>query len=151
MIRAKEKDLLGSAAEKRIAFEIHQRDIMRHRCNFLRGDTNFVSHRICLCCLYQVPVHPLLCGHVICDLCLRASGKEARENVVRLRECPICGTIWSQGRANVEIVQKPDSCGIRVLTLDGLAPLRPPRSTGDANLLQGWYSGAHSASGASQD
>ena len=119
MTRAKEKDLLGSAAEKRIAFEIHQHDIMRQRCNFLRGHTNFVSHRICLCCLYQVPVHPLLCGHVICDLCLRASGKEARENVVRLRECPICGTIWSQGRVNVEIVRKPDGCGIRVLTLDG--------------------------------
>jgi hypothetical protein len=109
----------SATEEKQIAFGIHMRDIMHKRCKFLRESSMIVSHLICLCCLYQVPVHPLLCGHTVCDDCFCASGGQAREHVVRLQWCPVCGVNWSQGRANVEIVKKPENCGIRVLSLDG--------------------------------
>jgi hypothetical protein len=111
--------LSGVAEEKRIAFEIHQHDIMRERCDFLRGRQRLVSNRICLCCLFQVPVHPLLCGHIVCDACFNDSGRKAREHVVHVQWCPICGDSWGQGRANVEVVRKPENTGVRILTLDG--------------------------------
>ena len=111
--------LAGVASEARLAFEIHQQEIVRKQCNFLRKTPLLLSHRICLCCLYQEPVHPLLCGHVVCDQCLSAAGEPSREHVTRLKECPVCGTNWGQGRVNVEIVRKPQNCCIRVLTLDG--------------------------------
>jgi hypothetical protein len=119
MNNERKKGSASAAEEKQIAFGIHMQDIMGKRCKFFRESRMIVSHRICLCCLFQAPVHPLLCGHIICDNCFCASGGRAREHVVRLEWCPVCGMNWSQGRANVEIVLKPDNCGIRVLTLDG--------------------------------
>jgi hypothetical protein len=119
MNNERKKASASAAEEKQIAFGIHMHDIMRERCKFLREPGKIVSHLICLCCLFQAPVHALLCGHVVCDHCFCASGALTREHVVRLQLCPVCGTNWTQGRANVEIVKKPDNCGIRVLTLDG--------------------------------
>jgi len=119
-IKVNSQGLSGVAHEKRIAFGIHQHDIIRERCGFLRDHRQFISHRICLCCLLQAPVHPLLCGHLICDACFCESGQEVREHVIRVQSCPICGVAWGQGRANVEIVKKPKNTGVRVLTLDGL-------------------------------
>lgn len=74
-MKVNKQGLSGVAEEKRIAFEIHQHDIMRERCRFLRDTQRLISNRICLCCLFQVPVHPLLCGHIICDACFNDSGQ----------------------------------------------------------------------------
>jgi hypothetical protein len=37
------------------------------------GDLSaYMNHAACLCCLREVPEHPLPCGHVLCTLCVRS-------------------------------------------------------------------------------
>jgi hypothetical protein len=108
--------------DKEVAFEVHQNDVIRRHCNFLRGEEQLVSHLICICCLFKLPVHPLLCGHIICDECfISAAGIQGRvrEHVIRLYSCPVCLRNWQGGRAYVEITRKPSDAGIRILSLDG--------------------------------
>lgn len=108
--------------EKHIAFDIHQNNIIRRHCAFLRGDKQLVSHLICICCLFKVPVHSLICGHIICHDCfVSAAGNpgKVREHVLRLYSCPVCLRTWQGGRAYVEITIKPPTAGIRILSLDG--------------------------------
>ena len=114
-----ELGLSGIAEEIKIAFDIHLRKVVHTRCGFLQEAKLFISHRICLCCLFSPPMHNLLCGHIICSPCFSAAGQVAREHVLRLDWCPICRKPWSQGRAYVEVVQKPINTGLRVLSLDG--------------------------------
>lgn len=109
----------GMSLERPIAFSLHQQEIIQKRCGFLHGKHGLISNIVCLCCLFEFPIHSLLCGHAVCDACVIAHGRFTRENVLSVESCPICGISRTLGQARVELVRKPDNAGIRVLTLDG--------------------------------
>ena len=110
----------GVAAEKEIAFNIHRKSIIWKHCSFFRGDKKLLNHMICLCCLFKIPVHALKCGHVICDRCFEAASyKENDGAVLRLYKCPLCHQVWDTGREYVEVIPRPSTAGIRMLSLDG--------------------------------
>jgi len=118
-LKVSRKGLSGNSAECRIAFEIHQEEIIQKKCNFLHGSDALISNTVCYCCLFRFPIHSMLCGHAVCDACVNFHGRKARENVLAVESCPICGVSRTNGRSQVEIIQKPDKAGVRVLTLDG--------------------------------
>lgn len=120
MSSIRERGLSGAIAEKQIAFENHHRlTIQGETCDFFRDEKLLQSHSICLCCVFGLPTHPLLCGHVLCDQCFSEHGDFVGENVLQLVSCPICLKSWNHGRDVVKITRKPPSAGLRVLSLDG--------------------------------
>ena len=59
------------------------------------------------------------CHHAICDRCLRLSSKNITHETGladswQVDECPICGS-----RSSFVARTKPDTAGIRILTIDG--------------------------------
>jgi predicted acylesterase/phospholipase RssA len=76
----------------------------------------FISHASCFGCLVNTPLHPLPCGHVLCDNCVRDCGTRGHGKI-KLEYCPLhmdigFGPPW-------EITDKPDHVGVRILSLDG--------------------------------
>jgi hypothetical protein len=124
MERERTRGLTGAAQELQIAFENHQGPILQELCQFFQTEPPLISHTICLCCLFQVPIHPLLCGHILCDPCFSALSVDTREHVKSITCCPICLKNWNYGRTNVEVVCKPANAGLRILTLDGSVQVR---------------------------
>ncbi|KIV90882.1 hypothetical protein PV10_05486 [Exophiala mesophila] len=120
MSSTRERGLSSPIAEKQIAFENHHRlTIQGETCEFFRDEKLLQSQIICLCCIFGLPSHPLLCGHVLCDQCFLAHGKFVGENVLQIVSCPICLKSWNHGRDVVKITRKPPSAGLRILSLDG--------------------------------
>lgn len=118
-MKVSRKGLQGVQFEPQIAFKLHQEEIIQKQCSFLQGNDGLISNIVCFCCLFEFPIHSLLCGHTVCDACINAYGRPVRENVLSIGSCPICGISRNSGRSKVEVVRKPDNAGIRVLTLDG--------------------------------
>ena len=80
--------------------------------------SNFISHFTCFCCLREVPLHPLTCGHVLCTPCVRSYGLPRESGLTEISECPIC--LPGESSPQSSIIQfKPDLAGARVLCLDG--------------------------------
>ena len=83
------------------------------------GSANdFSSHYTCFCCLREIPVHPLACGHVLCSACVRSYGAPKGTGVVEMHRCPIC---QAQDRRFSSCLVRfmPPLAGVRVLSLDG--------------------------------
>ena len=79
---------------------------------------NFISHYTCFCCLREIPLHPLTCGHVLCSPCVFSYGMPRGSGLIEILECPICmpRERWPQPT----IIQfKHALAGVRVLSLDG--------------------------------
>jgi hypothetical protein len=111
----------------------------RHRSNISRffdavgGSLKYPSHSICLCCLRELPEHPLSCGHVLCTPCFKAYAElEAQtdetapptstpKGELRLRQCPlhVIGKMSFQVREPRVVRLKPEGAGVRILCLDG--------------------------------
>ena len=73
------------------------------------------SNQTCLCCIRRRPEPVFLCGHDICDVCVRIHGSPVAnsEYTFQLTECCLCdepGTTKSL---------KPPTAGARVLSIDG--------------------------------
>ena len=80
--------------------------------------SNFISHYTCFCCLREVPLHPLTCGHVLCTPCVLSYGMPRGSGLTEILECPIC--LPGESRPQPSIIQfKPPLAGARVLSLDG--------------------------------
>ena len=79
---------------------------------------NFKSHCICFCCLREVPIHPLACGHILCTPCVHQYGISKASGLVEVSKCPICLPYESR-QHNTLIQFKPQLAGIRTLCLDG--------------------------------
>lgn len=79
------------------------------------------SHTTCLCCLMQMPKHPLPCGHVLCTECIRSFGKVCPNRVTW--EMPFCPLHRSETEGKWLkpwiIKSKPAFAGVRLLSLDG--------------------------------
>ena len=78
----------------------------------------FSSHYTCFCCLRELPIHPLGCGHVLCSACVRSYGEAKGTGLVEMHRCPIC---QAQDLPLTPCLVKfmPPLAGVRVLCLDG--------------------------------
>ncbi|KAI4742287.1 FabD/lysophospholipase-like protein [Aureobasidium sp. EXF-12298] len=98
-----------------LANELHI-DQLDHCFKELGTARPFISHASCFGCLVNTPLHPLPCGHVLCDNCVRDCGTRGHGKI-KLEYCPLhmdigFGPPW-------EITDKPDHVGVRILSLDG--------------------------------
>ena len=75
----------------------------------------FRSHYTCYCCLRDIPIHPLACGHVLCDPCVRSYGVRKGIVFMEMLRCPIC-----QAQEHGSLIKfMPPLAGVRILCLDG--------------------------------
>ena len=117
--RIRERQEETRMPEDQAAAEIHCHTVMKNfYAHTMRGrpDT-YISHTACFCCLFESPEHGLPCGHVLCTRCLKAFGSSRKKNVIEIGRCPIDGEGFSHGIWTV--VLKPETAGVRILTLDG--------------------------------
>jgi predicted acylesterase/phospholipase RssA len=100
---------------KRLASDLHieQMDYCFMKLGTARP---FVSHESCFGCLVNIPLHPLPCGHVLCDNCVRDCGRRSHGKV-KLEYCPL--HMYTRFEPPWEVTQKLDHVGIRILSLDG--------------------------------
>lgn len=102
-------------SEESIAFAFHSTNL----CQFYRslGPSTIRSNSTCLCCVMNTPQHPLPCGHVLCDWCVRVCG-HLSGTVLRVSWCPLHREFvhWPQPKI---IRYKPPEAGVRILALDG--------------------------------
>lgn len=75
-----------------------------------------ISAEICVSCLTGPPQHVLMCGHALCDLCVRRFGNAVagEEFCYLIETCVICGT-----HAKLTVCLKPATAGVRMLNIDG--------------------------------
>lgn len=77
--------------------------------------SNFQSNCTCFCCLREIPLHPLACGHILCNPCVRSYGVPKERIFMEMLSCPICQA-QNHGRL---IKFMPSLAGVRILCLDG--------------------------------
>lgn len=77
--------------------------------------SDFRSHYTCYCCLREIPIHPLACGHVLCSPCVRSYGVNKGRVFIEMLRCPIC---LAQDHGSL-IKFMPPLAGVRILCLDG--------------------------------
>lgn len=98
------------------------RTIMVEFYHTLGNAANFMSHTTCLCCLRELPEHPLTCGHVLCTPCILSYGTDQGTGIIAISECPL-----HPGKEHWHepciIKLKPALAGVRVLCLDGYGRL----------------------------
>lgn len=111
-----------NATEAQEAAKIHSELILRHFFQHLGDMKSLQSHSICFCCLMAVPEHPLPCGHVLCTPCVRSYGSPRGKCLFEMTMCPL-ELNGEHFAAPCQIVLKPDTAGVRILTLDGLVYL----------------------------
>ncbi|KAK4552373.1 hypothetical protein LTR86_010387 [Recurvomyces mirabilis] len=99
-----------------IAFDLH----LPHLQHFFSkvGPAGLLrSHATCFCCLMSIPEHPLPCGHVLCDTCVHAWGKQ-NEWTVEVQCCPLHQ--YEMGWMTPAVIHLiPPGANARVLVLDG--------------------------------
>ena len=101
----------------RITSELHSGNLQLFYGSIGSAD-RFKSHSTCLSCLREIPEHPLICGHVLCTLCVKMYGVAKNKELIKLSRCPLDGTkeTWS---SSCHVSFKPPLAGVRVLSLDG--------------------------------
>lgn len=121
LVMLRERQRNGKIKEDRAATEIHQHTVMKHfYAHAMRGRADtYISHTACFCCLFEAPEHGLPCGHVLCTSCLQSMNLTLEKNSIRIDRCPIDGQRFSQKGDSWSIDLKPETAGIRILTLDG--------------------------------
>ncbi|KAK4551312.1 hypothetical protein LTR86_011241 [Recurvomyces mirabilis] len=99
-----------------IALDLH----LTHLQHFfgLVGPAGLIrSHATCFCCLMNVPEHPLPCGHVLCDTCIHAWGKQSK-STIEVQCCPLHQ--FETGWMTPAVIHfTPPGANARVLVLDG--------------------------------
>ena len=107
-------------SQEQTAMRIHKNSVLTPLFRHVKTSEHYVSHSTCFSCLIAPPQHALPCGHVICTPCLQATGVTKGKTVVEVQACPLWHerpTTWNRPW---QIVFKPASAGVRILTLDGL-------------------------------
>lgn len=126
-IQTLKRDLKKSQAFKndaRLGFNIEQDTCAQHIKNmrifyqWVRSDSDFRNHHTCFCCLRDTPVHPLTCGHVLCDACVHSYGVPKGTRSIEMLDCPLCQAHNLKSPTSI-INFMPPFAGVRVLSLDG--------------------------------
>ncbi|KAL8777571.1 MAG: hypothetical protein Q9213_007807 [Squamulea squamosa] len=81
--------------------------------------SDFKSHCTCFCCLREVPLHPLTCGHVLCSPCVHSYGTPIEAGLIEISLCPVCLPEERRPYPATTVQFKPKLAGVRVLCLDG--------------------------------
>jgi hypothetical protein len=109
--------------EIQVAAEIYRDDVLAlfYRHISQNGKTDeYNSHSVCFCCLLRSPEHALPCGHVLCTQCVTIYGhpQPGSRTEMNIEYCPLeVQTV--RASQPWKIYLKPDSAGVRILTLDG--------------------------------
>jgi len=82
-------------------------------------NARFFSNSTCLCCICNIPEHPLPCGHVVFTSCVGVFGKLVDDNIYVICSCPFACNQESHSFSPVRIYYKPTGAGVRILCLDG--------------------------------
>jgi hypothetical protein len=85
-----------------------------------RGALAFQDNVCCVLCLTGAAVHPLACGHVICEGCLTNYGTQVEGDgnyITRIDECPMHSHLPWQAPLIIRAI--PKEAGVRLLALDG--------------------------------
>lgn len=99
-----------------IASNLHF-DQMDHSFTEMGTAAPFISHVSCFGCLINIPLHPLTCGHVVCDSCIKTCGRKTHGRIL-LEYCPL--HIHARFfEPPCEVTCLLDNVGVRVLSLDG--------------------------------
>lgn len=79
------------------------------------------AHTTCFSCLSGTPIHALLCGHILCGLCVENySDLSCSSNIWReIKVCPLCSNINTPWAVPWKYKIKPRHTGLRILSLDG--------------------------------
>lgn len=112
--------------EMQVAAEIHRDDVLTWFYSHVAGDNNpqgYNSHSVCFCCLSEPPEHSLPCGHVLCTPCVKTYGRQHSKTEVDIQRCPL-DILPARAYQPWRIHFKPESAGVRVLTLDGYVLMR---------------------------
>ena len=119
MQKSKNKAALGrsESADVEFTFNLHRINLQKFYRE-IGSAKRFKSHFTCFCCLRGGPIHPLLCGHILCNACVRLFGKSKGKDFIEMAECPLEGreSYWHQPCV---IKFMPRLAGARVLCLDG--------------------------------
>ena len=104
-------------SDRYIAWDLHLECAEDFYANMGSPVTMIKSHSTCLCCLIESPECILPCGHVLCEECTRACG---RDNGVKITvdRCPLHHTDARWERP-AEFRFKSSEAGACVLSLDG--------------------------------
>jgi hypothetical protein len=105
-------------SQYKAAHRIHRDDILSI---FYQPPENrpvkFNVHDVCLSCLFEAPEHSLSCGHVLCTACVKVYGRMKDKTMVEMLECPLETNSYRRCLPRT-IYIKPDTAGVRVLSLD---------------------------------
>lgn len=101
--------------EKTVRLELHADRLHRvyEECG---SDIEAYGRATCVCCLMKKPEHPLPCGHILCDDCVRDYGT-VDDDIVQIQSCPLHHkkVHWSPPA----VVSRPSAgAGLRVLCLE---------------------------------
>ncbi|KAI1119643.1 hypothetical protein F5Y14DRAFT_396046 [Nemania sp. NC0429] len=89
--------------------------------NFYSGLGNalaFISHAACFSCLRELPECILPCGHILCQPCVQAYGRQTSRTAIEVSRCPLHVREPLAKTPHVFSL-KPFRAGFRVLSLDG--------------------------------
>jgi hypothetical protein len=114
--------ILAVHEEQRIAADIHQNGVMRYFYRNVSSDGHsrrYNSHTVCFCCLSEPPEHALPCGHILCSLCIKTYGIQRSKTEIEMQGCPLETKMTAPLYQSWRIHMKPESAGVRILTLDG--------------------------------
>jgi hypothetical protein len=102
-----------------LATQLHRR-LMVEFYDSVKPASYFMSHSTCFCCLRELPEHALVCGHILCTLCIQAYGSETLNGHGRfeMAECPL-HPHEERWKPPTSIQLKPALAGVRILCLDG--------------------------------
>ena len=75
------------------------------------------SDETCLCCIRRRPQHRFICGHLVCQTCIKVfyAADPNDRWLLRVHSCLLCGA----GASDVAIRTIPDTARARVLSIDG--------------------------------
>ncbi|RYC54072.1 hypothetical protein CHU98_g12134 [Xylaria longipes] len=106
-----------SRTDVQIATILH-RERMNSFYATLGNASSFISHSVCFSCLRELPECILPCGHILCQSCVRAYGRQASRTSIDLSRCPL--HVREPLKKNPHTFSfKPSRAGVRILSLDG--------------------------------
>jgi hypothetical protein len=100
--------------EEKVIEDLHF-ELMQVFYKDLGGAGKFQSHATCLCCLGELPEHPLRCGHVLCTACIHSYSSSNEESSLAMDSCPL----HKEETALEAPWSMPQLAGIRIMCLDG--------------------------------
>lgn len=104
--------------EEEAVEQLHLEVMQNFYGGFLGGAAEFQSHATCLCCLRELPEHPLRCGHVLCTPCIHSYSSCCGKSLIAMYKCPLHAqtAVWDEPWP---ISIMPPLAGVRILCLDG--------------------------------